>query len=142
MTTPGLPVPRAGAWRVTATRTRASRAPQPSTDPIADPFPLDIDEAHTPHAAHPAPEHASNVAARRASIGVVGLEWGVKAAVLAAIIALVYSAISGNWFGAATDAVGSWYGEEVAPWIAVDVDDVRVPSGNFSTDSAVVRTGK
>ncbi|WP_061960516.1 hypothetical protein [Demequina flava] len=140
MTVSGVPSPGIGEW--TRRRGRENRAtPGQVQSAPSGPFPLEIDAAHEPHAEHPAREHASNVNARRAGMGVVAIEWAVKFAVFAGLIAVIYFAWTDNWFGAATDAVGSWYGEEVAPWMAIDFDSAVEPVDGVPADSVLVRTG-
>ncbi|WP_152648114.1 hypothetical protein [Demequina sediminicola] len=88
----------------------------------------DLDPAVEPHVIHRTLAHSESPAAHHAASAVVGFEWVIRLVLLGLFALLLYTAVSDNWFGSATQAFSGWYEEEVAPWLTFEMEDVIVPA--------------
>ncbi|WP_143340395.1 hypothetical protein [Demequina sp. NBRC 110057] len=116
---------------------RATEPASPSAPPAdtawlheATPTAHDVD--------HPAPAHAARAHLApvehfdaRAGVNLVALL--IRAAVIAAMVALAYVAITDGWIPSATQALADWWAGDIAPYFAIDIVNESGTSGGSFT---------
>ncbi|GMA36956.1 hypothetical protein [Demequina litorisediminis] len=128
MTVPEFSLGALRPGRVGRNPAHTSAARASATEPAATAPHLwldDVAEAEA-HAEHPAPAHAAGAHATplehfdtRAGVSLAAVL--LKVAAIAAMLALVYVAITDGWIASATASLSSWWASDIAPYVAIDI---------------------
>lgn len=130
MTVPELSL---GAWRARPAHRSAVPAPSPTwldtAAPLSD---ATVAVDHTAPA-HAGAAHHTPAAPFTARVGVDIAAMVVRGAIVGAFIALIWVAITDGWVAGATDALSTWWADDIAPYFALDVTVTDVDGGGSGT---------